>query len=385
MLFIKTAHMSEINKWIEFRKELHKFPELSGSEKKTSEKIYSTLKKFAPDELYSQLGGNGVMATFFCDQPDEAETLLFRAELDAIAVQEESGEGHSSEKEGVMHGCGHDGHMTILLGLAEYLHHNPPRNCNISLLFQPAEETGKGAAKVLQDPRFQRKTFKRAFALHNLPGFEENQVIIRKDVFAAASVGLEVTLHGRSSHAAYPEQGSNPSHILGNLLTFVSEGFEEFKKGGSVNKIVCTYAQLGNVAYGISPGQAQMGITIRSSNDHELQKITEQIQIRTNAEAESFDGTIAIRQVEPFSATINDAAGTELVKEMAGRSGLSIKVLDEPFPWSEDFGEFRKKCPITLFGLGTGENHPPLHSETYDFNDRLIETGIELFAGLSTL
>jgi len=275
--------------------------------------------------------------------------------------------------------------MAILLGVAEYLHHNPPRNCNISLLFQPAEETGKGAAKVLQDPMFQGKTFKRAFALHNLPGFEENQVIIKKGVFAAASVGLEIALHGRSSHAAYPEQGSNPSHILGNLLTFISEGFEEFKKGGSVNKIVCTYAQMGSVAYGINPGRARMGITLRSSDDHELQKITKQIRKRANAEAESFDGTIAIKQVEPFSATINDGVGTNLVEKAAGRSGLSIKALDEPFPWSEDFGEFRKKCPITLFGLGTGRNHPPLHSETYDFNDRLIETGIELFTGLSTL
>ncbi len=377
--------MFEINKWIEFRKELHKYPELSGNEEKTSKKIYDTLEKFSPDELYNKLGGNGIMATFFCSQPDEAETLLFRAELDAIAVQEESGAAHASRKEGIMHGCGHDGHMTILLGLAEYLHHNPPRNYNISLLFQPAEETGKGAAELLKDPLFEGKTFKRAFALHNLPGFEENRVIIRKGVFAAASVGLEIALHGRSSHAAYPEQGSNPSHVAGNLLTFISEGFEEFRKGGSVNKIVCTYAQMGNIAYGISPGRAQIGVTIRSSDDHELQKVSEQIRYHADAAAELFDGTLSIKQVEPFSATINDDAGTKLVETVAGRCGFDIQILDEPFPWSEDFGEFRKKCPVTLFGLGTGKNHPPLHSEMYDFNDRLIEAGIELFAGLSTL
>ena len=379
------VRMLEVKRWIEIRKELHKFPELSGSEKQTSKRIYNLLSSFSPDELYSQVGGNGVMATFLSKNTGVKEAILFRAELDAIAVQEESKAGHASEKEGVMHGCGHDGHMVILLGLAEYLYLNPPVKYNVSLLFQPAEETGKGAAEVLNDPVFKRQTFKRAYALHNLPGFGENEVIIRKGVFAAASTGLEIAITGRSSHAAYPEQGSNPSGILGRLVTFISDGFEEFKQGGSVNKIVCTYAQMGNVAYGISPGRAQMGVTIRSSDDEELKRATERIRSRVYAEAESFDGKVTIKQIEPFSATICDETGTELVETVAKRIGLKTYVMDEPFPWSEDFGEFRKKCPITLFGLGTGENHPPLHSEKYDFNDRLIEAGVKLFAKLTTL
>jgi metal-dependent amidase/aminoacylase/carboxypeptidase family protein len=195
---------------------------------------------------------------------------------------------------------------------------------------------------------------------------------------------LKISLNGRSSHAAYPEQGSNPSQILGNLLRYISDEFDEFKKGGSVNKIVCTYAQMGNIAYGISPGRAEMGITVRSSDDEELKKIVEQIRERADAEAESFDGTVSIKQIEPFSATINEDAGTDLVEKAAKKCGLNLNVLDEPFPWSEDFGEFRTKCPVTLFGIGTGKSHPPLHSEMYDFNDRLIETGIRLFAELTT-
>lgn len=379
------VHMSDINKWISFRKELHKFPELSGSEEKTSERIFNTLKNFSPGELYNHIGGTGILATFFSDNPENKETILLRVELDAIAVQEESGAAHASQKKGVMHGCGHDGHMAILLGLADFLNHNPPEKYNVSLLFQPAEETGKGAAEVLKDPVFKSKPFKRAYALHNLPGYGENDVVIKNGVFAAASTGLEITVRGKSSHAAYPEQGSNPSKVLGNLLTYISGDFEEFQQKSGVNKIVCTYVRMGNEAYGISPGRAQMGVTVRSSDDEELAKVIEQIRNRVSKEDAIFDGEIRIRQIEPFSATVNEGPGTEFVQKAADRLGLDVRKLEEPFPWSEDFGEFRKKCPITLFGLGTGLNHPPLHSERYDFNDNLIETGIKLFAGLCTL
>lgn len=375
----------KVDKWIQFRKELHKAPELSGREEKTSEKVYRMLNTLSPDKLYKNLGGNGVLATFFCDAPDMGENILFRAELDAIAVKEESGAEHSSGKEGVMHGCGHDGHMAILLGFAEYLHRCPPKKHNISLLFQPAEETGEGAADLLQYPVFRKLSFKRAFALHNLPGYEENQVILKKGVFAAASTGLEISFQGRSSHAAYPEQGSNPAKILGRLITFISDGFDDFKEAESIHKIVCTYVQMGNIAYGISPGRAQMGVTVRASDDKELDKVVWDIKKRVQAESESFDGIIDIKQIEPFSATINDEDGTKLVEKAARKSGFTVKTLDKPFPWSEDFGEFRKMCPVTLFGLGTGKNHPPLHSEKYDFNDRLIDAGIRLFAGLSNL
>lgn len=377
--------MLEAKKWVEFRKELHKFPELSGSENKTSEKVIDTLKKLSPDELHTDIGGNGIMATFLSGQHQNKETILFRAELDAIAVQEESGVKYASEKKGVMHGCGHDGHMTILLGFAEYVHHNPPQKYNVALLFQPAEETGKGAEEVLRDPVFKKQNFKRGYALHNLPGFNENSVIVKKGVFAAASTGLEIIMKGRSSHAAYPEQGSNPSMVLGSLLTYISEEFEEFRQKGPVNKIVCTYARMGNVAYGISPGLAKMGITVRSSDDEELGRVVEQIRSRVNQENEKFDVEVSFQQIEPFSATVNDSSGTEFVEQTAEWNALNVVRMDEPFPWSEDFGEFRKKFPVTLFGLGTGKNHPPLHSEMYDFNDNLIEIGIKLFAGLCTL
>jgi amidohydrolase len=377
--------MVEVKKWTEFRKEIHAGPELSGYEEETSEKVCRALKELSPDELYRDVGGYGVMATFFGKKPSYSENLLFRAELDAIAVQEESGVNYTSEKNGVMHGCGHDGHMAILMGLAEHLSQHPPQKVNVSLLFQPAEETGRGASRVIQDPIFKKKEFKRAYALHNLPGFNENQVIIKKEVFAAASTGLEIVVNGRSSHAAYPEQGSNPSQLLGRLLTYISEDFEDFKRAGVVNKIVCTYAQMGNVAYGISPGRAQMGITIRSAEDELLKKTVDRVRERVDVESRLFDGEVTIKQIEPFSATVNDSTGTEFVKSVAEHNGLSVNEMDIPFAWSEDFGEFRKKCPITLFGLGSGKNHPPLHSETYDFNDKLIETGINMFVGLISL
>ncbi len=191
---------------IDFRKTLHQFPELSGDETSTAERITEELKRCKPGNIITQLGGTGVLAVFPAEKSRAEKTLLFRAELDAIAVTEESGVPHQSLNKGVMHGCGHDGHMAILLGLARYLSENPPQNLNVFLLFQPAEETGKGAARVMNDSRFSGLEIDQAFALHNLPGCEKNKIFIKKGTFACASAGVEIKIKGRFSHAATDDE-----------------------------------------------------------------------------------------------------------------------------------------------------------------------------------
>ncbi|MDZ7756603.1 amidohydrolase [Rhodohalobacter sp.] len=366
---------------VRLRKELHRNPELSGRESETADRIIKELKRCNPDELLTGLGGSGIAAKF-SGAKDSLKTILIRAELDAIAVREETDLNYSSQNNGVMHGCGHDGHMTILLGVARKLAEERSANKTVWLLFQPAEETGEGAEWVLKDSKFEVVQPDVAYALHNLPGYPENQIVVKKGVFAAASIGVQVKFKGKSSHAAYPEQGVNPSREISDLVQFANLEFDDFKSKSSINKIVTTYISLGERAFGISPGEGEVGFTIRSSSDEELSGAVNKLRDKVHSLMEIFEGDISFDRVEPFAATVNDPEGVESVIAAAEKSGLNLKELDTPFPWSEDFGSFGRRCPITLFGLGTGEDHPPLHSEMYDFNDELIQAGVKMFTNL---
>lgn len=369
----------EINYLKEFRKELHKYPEVSGREKETSERIQAELKKFNPDEIIGNLGGNGVLAKFLSKSGKAEKTLLFRAELDAIPVQEESDFEHKSEHENVMHGCGHDGHMTILIGVASLLHENRPENTDVYLLFQPAEETGEGAGWILDDERFKNLDIDYAFALHNLPGYTAGSVVTKPGLFAAASTGVEITFKGESSHAAYPEQGINPSTELVETVLQINKILQPFREKDFLNKAVNTFIKLGEPAYGVSPGIGRAGFTLRSGSDEELEDAVDAVRNFIEKQSKLFKGELEFRLVEPFTATVNDPDGVEIVKKSAKTTGLNVVDLEKAFPWSEDFGAFREKCPISIFGLGSGESSPHLHSEKYDFNDELLEPGIRMF------
>ncbi|MDX1640164.1 MAG: amidohydrolase [Balneolaceae bacterium] len=367
---------------VKLRKDIHQYPEISGKEKKTAERIHKELQLFNPDDILTGLGGNGILAHFKCRSAKPKKSILFRAELDAISVREETGVSYQSQNENAMHGCGHDGHMTILIGLAKWLNENRPEHADVYLLFQPAEETGEGAAKVLEDSRFRELKIDHGFALHNLPGFPEKTVICKKNTFAAGSIGIEISVKGSFSHAAYPEKGLNPSLTVAKLIQRIENEMEPFRSEHEGNKLVCTFITMGERAFGISPGLAKIGFTIRSESDEKFQECAAQIQKLIKDVSKSFGGKITSKEVEPFRATVNSSEGTEIVKKVTEKNGLEYQNLDKPFPWSEDFGEFRRQFPITIFGLGAGEDHPPLHSEKYDFNDKLIPTGITMFAGI---
>ncbi len=175
--------MKELNidELIKLRKDLHCNPELSGKEKNTSAKIKNFISQFNPDEVISNIGGNGI--AFIFKGKEEGKTILFRSELDALPISEQNDFEYKSSVENVSHKCGHDGHMTILSGLASLLKNKKPDRGKVVLLFQPAEETGEGAAKVLEDKKFEQINPDYVFALHNLPGYPAGSVVIKNGNF----------------------------------------------------------------------------------------------------------------------------------------------------------------------------------------------------------
>jgi len=372
----------KVESLITFRRKLHSKPELSGEESDTALMIIRELERYKPDRIIKNVGGDGVIAIFGLPDEKPIKTILFRAELDGLPIVESTNSDHQSENEGKMHACGHDGHMAILIGLAGELHKKRPEHIRVILLFQPAEETGQGAQRVLEDQRFEKLKIDHGYALHNLPGFEENRIYIRSQSFALASVGVEISMKGKSSHAAYPEQGINPSNIIAGLIEKISEEFKDISKKHSNSKYAVTFIKMGERAFGMSPGEATIGITFRSETDDALNECLNWVEDIVKIEADAFAGKISTQRVEPFTATINNKEGCEIVKSVAKQVDIIFEELESPFPWSEDFGRFGSKFPITMFGLGAGKNSAPLHSEQYNFNDSLLPTGVVLFKSI---
>jgi len=365
---------------IELRQHLHKYPELSGNEFATSRYLQKFINKFLPSYIV-KLGETGF--AFIYDSQVPGKTTMIRAELDALPINEDNNIAHISLNKGVAHLCGHDGHMTIVAGLAKHLSENPPKKGKVVLLFQPAEETGEGANKIIHDNKFKKIAPDYIFALHNIPGVELGKVLFKEGTFASASKGMTIKLFGKTSHAAEPEKGINPTDAIAAIIqktnSIKTDLTAHFKQ-----KILLTIIniRLGDIAFGTSPGYAEVRITLRAFNNQDLHSLTQMLEIHINELATSEKLKAQISYSEEFPATQNSQFCNSLIIKAAHNEGLEFEELTSPFNWSEDFGYYTQNIAGGFFGLGSGLNQPVLHNPGYDFPDALIEKGIGLFKGI---
>ena len=363
-------------KLIEVRRKLHRFPELSGQEYDTARMLKQVLTSYNPDRLVEHLGGNGLAVVF--EGRDEGPSVLFRCDMDALPIRETNQFEYKSTVEGVAHKCGHDGHMAIMLGLAEAIFYDPPARGRIILLFQPSEENGQGALSVLGDEQFREIQPDFVFALHNLPGYPEGSLVLKEGVFAAASKGMINRLYGRTSHAGEPENGNSPALAMADIvrdLTFLPEtdSFEDF------TLVTVIHSKLGEVAFGTTPGYAEVMATLRTYSNRDMADLTNQSIERVKSHASRNNLKSEIEWTEEFPATINDDKVLQTIEQVAEKRGFQTFHISEPLRWSEDFSNFTLKYPGALFGLGAGENHPQLHNSDYDFPENILDKGIAIY------
>lgn len=299
--------------------------------------------------------------------------------MDALPINEVMDIPHRSVIDGVSHKCGHDGHMAILMGVAARLRRHPPVRGSVVLLFQPAEETGKGACTVITDSRFKDIEPDFVFALHNLPGFPMGSIILKNGIFASASRGITVELSGTSSHASEPQKGRSPALAVARII----ETFTNLPRSSvSMNDtalVTVIHARVGKRAFGISPGNGCVLAALRTCGTEAMNIISRRIEEIAEAIAETHKLECRISWTDEFPVTENSEIAVNTVQSAAGNLGLRTVQPDAPFPWSEDFGHFTKKYPGALFGIGAGIDTPALHSAEYDFPDELIPIGIEIF------
>lgn len=359
------------------RQALHKIAELSAHEIKTKEYIKSILETLHPDRIIEFDDSNSLMAVY---NEKAKKKILFRADIDAVAVNEKNLFEYRSQNKNISHKCGHDGHSACLLLFASKLEElSIIENICVVLLFQAEEETGSGAKKIINKEEFLDFKFDYVFAMHNIPAYELNSIIIKDDLFSLASKGLFLKFEGKSSHAAEYEKGINPSKALAEFI----EGLDYIKRLMSKKISLCiTHIKMGEESFGISPGDLEIRVTLRSNTSISIEKSVALIQDLSNQIAVKNNLKEKISLHEEFFEVKNDSDAIKILEETASNLNMKINKLDKPFSWSEDFGLILDDYRGALFGIGAGMEHPDLHNEYYDFPDEIIENAVEYYVNL---
>ncbi len=358
------------------RKEIHQHPEVALNEFNTASRIKSFLESHTKAKI-DFVSETGILATFDSGLP--GKTILLRADIDALPIQEINEFEYKSVYEGVSHKCGHDGHTVIMLGVARLLEAFPFKNGKIMLLFQPAEENGMGAEAVLKNKLFNKLEIDFVFALHNLPGFPKNQIVIRENNFNANVKSLIIRLYGKTAHAAEPEKGQNPALAIADILYYCDKITNNFPAREDFFLITPIHMNMGELAYGVSAGQGELHLTIRSWDLNILDQKCQEIIDFVHGVCEKYHLQPELEWTQIFYANMNDNTAIELIRKAAKSNNSDIYDMPHPFRWGEDFGLFTQKYKGAMFGLGAGENTPALHNPDYDFPDDITAAGIQQF------
>ena len=324
------------------RRTLHAIPALSGHEHQTMETLKAFLRTHTTCTIHDRDGW------FYArrDGSPDLPTVAFRADTDAIVC---------AATNQPYHGCGHDGHAASLAGLAHLTEHPAvPLKYNLVFLFQPAEETGEGAAMccpALPDD------ISVICGCHTIPGYPHGTVLLRDDVFACASRGMILRFSGRQSHAAYPETGCNPSSAIAALVTQLDALTRQTAQTGSGTvQTTVVGMQVGGRNFGVSPGDGALYLTIRAHYEADLERLADAITAAAHRLCDPSGIGVEVSFADVFPDTTNNARAVQSLRTLLDRQGIPHQTLVQPMRWSEDFGHYCRRFPGLFFGIGTGDS-----------------------------
>ena len=350
---------------IEARHALSALAERSGEERKTQKYI----KAFLHAHTDLQITDRGTWL-YAKHAEGAARTVVIRADHDAVPTVS-----------GAAHLCGHDGHTAALLALG-LLIRGKKLNKNVILLFQHAEETGAGAAECCSLFDLEELSRENACVIgcHNIPGEALGTVLFRRGTFACASCGLEIGLTGSPTHAAYPENGVNPSAAAARLtLQLPALAAQMARKHGCMALATIVGMRSGARAFGVAAARAEIWVTLRAEKAEAFAELNDAAD-RAVAQAAAEDGLrYELRRLDVFPATVNDDPLQNALERACVKDGIPYRYLDVPFRWSEDFGHYGQFVPACFFGVGSGQGTAALHTAGYVYPDALAPITAELF------
>ena len=369
-----------------WRRHLHQNPELSYQETKTAAFVAAKLREFGFDEVHEGIGLTGVVGVLHGANGPGGTGIGLRADMDALPITEISDADYKSNNPGVMHACGHDGHTALLLGGAQALAQTRAFDGTAYFIFQPAEEGGAGADRMIQDGLFERFDISEVYGLHNGPGIDIGSFHIRPGPLMAAADEFYITVHADGGHAGEPHTTPDPvltvAHIVVALQGLIS------RETRALNSAVLSVTQIsGSNATNIIPHEATLAGTLRTLEVEDRDRIERRIKEVAAGIAASMGTTATVKFDRGYPPTRNHPEQTNRAAQAAARVvGAENVVTDcEPIMPAEDFAYMLEAKPGAYIFLGNGDT-AQCHMPTYDFNDAAIPSGVgfwvELVEGL---
>ena len=365
---------------VALRRDIHAHPELGFQEHRTAARIAAELRS-AGIEVHEGIGGTGLVGVLRVG--DGSRTLGLRADMDALPIDEQTNLAWSSTSPGCFHGCGHDGHVAMLLGAAQYLARDPGFSGTLHFIFQPAEEGLGGARQMIEDGLFERFPCDRVYALHNWPGLPAGTISTRAGAIMGAADKFVIMIEGRGGHAALPLETPDALLAAAGLVQQLNTIVARDVPPSAAAVLSVTEIQGGH-AHNVIPAEVRVGGTVRTFDPLVQDRIEERMrQILRGIEA-SFEVRATLVYDRYYPATINDAAAAEDALEIAATVARAERA-PEPAATSEDFSFMLQQRPgaYIWLGQGQGDNPAPLHTPRYDFNDDVLETGSRLHIALA--
>jgi hippurate hydrolase len=365
---------------VALRRDIHREPELGFDTEKTAEKVLAALEGL-PLDVATGIAENGIVATL--DGEGDGPTVALRADMDALPILEDTGLPFSSETEGKMHACGHDGHTSILVGAAHALSGMRDRlGGTVKFIFQPAEEGG-GGGKVMVDEGV-ADDVSSIFAVHLWPGLPFGKVATKAGPIMAAADAFEMEVKATGAHGAMPHLGSDAISIAAQVVTVLQTIVS--REVDPVEPAVLTVGEIGaGTAFNVIPDRAHLGGTVRTLNADLRQNMPRRMEELARGIAKGMRGDIDLDYTFSYPVTVNDEAAANLALGVAEDlfGGESVLELPSPSMGAEDFSYFLESVPGAFIWLGIGEDASGLHTPKFAFEEEILPRGSALLAALS--
>ena len=369
----------------EIRRDIHKHPETAYEENRTAEIVAERLEAWGL-EVHRGLGGTGVVGTL--RKGDSNRAVGFRADMDALYIQEKNNFDHRSVHDGKMHACGHDGHTTMLLGAARYLSESDAFNGVLHFIFQPAEEGEAGAKAMIDDGLFDLFPCDAVYGLHNMPGIEAGHIGTRVGPILAASDRWTAEFRGSGGHGSMPHKGTDPTVAAAQFITAMQTIVSR-----NTDPVDTAAISVGHIAGGdpgalnIIPSDVVVGGTARSFTDATRDLIERRLGEIAEAVAGAHGCEVDMSYVRGYPPTVNWRDQTE-VATRAAEAAVGAERTDpnlNPLPGGEDFSFMLQQVPGCYAFIGNGHSDPDefVHAPRYDFNDDIIASGVNYWVELA--
>lgn len=377
MTYLLDAMHARVGEFIRLRRDIHRHPELAFEEHRTAALVAEKLSDWGY-EVERGVGGTGVVGRLV--RGTGQRCLGLRADMDALPIQEATGADWASATPGLMHACGHDGHTAMLLAAARHLAESGNFNGTLNLIFQPAEEGGGGALRMMQDGLFQRYPCDAVFAMHNMPGYPQGHLALREGAAMASSDYATITLTGVGGHGAMPHRATDPivaaASVVMALQTVVSRNIDPLHMA-----VITVGALHSGKANNVIPATATLEISVRALDRGVRATLERRIKALVTAQAESFGVQAQINWKAGYTVLVNTPAETDFAREVAvDLVGANNVTLQAPaLPGSEDFAFMLEQVPGSYLLIGNGDGDSPgacmVHNPAFDFNDDNVAIG----------